>query len=378
MGTKKDQRPKNYKYLDILVSHLGGDLKRVFSGELVFPRQFEIHLPGNHRDACNFGCSHCQGRLLDQPLDPYEKKALKLLEEIGDQVPFHIYGGAYTEPLLNPFFMDFLKLTKKLGAHFGIHTNGSLLKRLEETKGWISKLVQISEDKNDYLSVSLDAGTTESHCRGKGICYDWFSEIIEGIRVAVDKREERGGFPSVRVCYLVDDNNSSVEEIEIICNIMKDIKPDSLRFSIPYDLYGKDFEKVKGYKERVEVPKNRILMKKLAPFLSSSQEETPYIFYLPPEFQDVERMDFGECVYGYYQITLAADGHVYRCSSTASPTFPQTRIGKIPENREDFEEMILKAQTQDFDPAECFRRGARCNRMALEINKGWESLNARK
>jgi len=378
MKTKKDLRPENYQYFDILVSHLGGDLEKIFTGELVYPRQLEIHLPGDHRNACNFRCSYCQGRLLNQPLDPFEKKGLKLVRELEGKIPFHIYGGAYTEPLLNPYFIDFLKLTKKTGSHFGIHTNGSLLRRLEETEGLISKLTDIAEDKEDYLSISLDAGTTKSHCKTKGLNYDWFSEIIEGIRIAVKKRKEKEGFPSVRVCYLLNDYNSSEKEIKGICDIMKEIKPDSLRFSIPYDLYGKDFKKVKKYKEKIEIPKNKVMWERLLPFLSNSQEEKPYIFYLPPKFQDVEKMNFKKCLYGYYQITLAADGHVYRCSSTASPTFPQTKIGRIPENTRDFEEMIIKAQSYDFNPSECFRRGARCNRMALEINTRWEKINEKK
>ena len=40
-----------------------------------------------------------------------EKKALKLMEEIGpDKFEYYVYGGAYTEPLLNPYFMDFISL----------------------------------------------------------------------------------------------------------------------------------------------------------------------------------------------------------------------------------------------------------------------------
>ena len=48
-----------------------------------------------------------------------------------DFAKYYIYGGNYTEPLLNQYFLDFIKLTKKNKANFGIHTNGSQLKILQ-------------------------------------------------------------------------------------------------------------------------------------------------------------------------------------------------------------------------------------------------------
>jgi MoaA/NifB/PqqE/SkfB family radical SAM enzyme len=374
MANYRPSRPASYQYFNILMRHLGGDLRKIFSGRLVYPRQLEVHLPGDHQRHCNFDCHFCQGRLLKRTLVPYERTALELINKLEGKIPYHIYGGAYTEPLLNPYLMSFLNLTKKHGSYFGIHTNGSYLKRLEKKQGWLTELCRLATSAKDYLSISLDAGTPQSHKISKDLKKDWFSEIIEGIRLAV-KIRGRSKAPAIRVCYLLNDINSSKEEIKTIVWLAKQVKVDSLRFSIPYEVYGKSFAKVRDYKKKVEVKQNQVFKKMLAPWLSQSLKAKPYIFYLSPEHQDVEKMNFKQCVYGYYQITLGADGYVYRCSSTASPSFRNNRLGKITGDLPQFKKMIKSNFDPNFEPSTCFKTGGRCNRMALEINDTWRKLN---
>lgn len=374
LSKSDSDRPAGYQYFKILSDHLGNDLSKIFNVELVYPRQIEIHLPGDRKRACNFDCYYCQGRILEQPLAPFEEDALKIVDELKGRVPFFIYGGAYSEPLLNPYFLDFLKLTKEHGSYFGIHTNGSLLKELEEKQSFLSELCRIAASQQDYLSISLDAGTPESHMKAKNIKVNWFDEIIEGIRMAAKLRGNSHS-PALRVCYLLNRFNSSEREINRIIEIMQDIKVDSLRFSIPYDLYGKDFDRVRRYKQAVEVKQNEIYAEMLKPLMSKDLRERPYIFYLPPEHQDVDRMNFRQCIYSYYQITLGADGYVYKCSSTASPTFKMDRLGKVTGDLEEFNKMVVANHNPNFNPSTCFKSGARCNRIALEINTTWARMN---
>lgn len=374
MKKNKQVRPTSYQYFKILKDHLGGDLKKIFNGKLVYPRQIEIHLPADHKKPCNFHCYYCQGRLLKQPLGPFEADALEVIDKLKGKVPYFIYGGAYSEPTLNPYMMAFLNMTKKHNSYFGIHTNGSNLKILEETQGWLTELCRIANDKQDYLSISLDAGTPESHMKAKNLDRDYFSEIIEGIKMAV-KIRGNSKCPSIRVCYLLNTFNSSLKEIKGIIKTMKQLKVDSLRFSIPYDLYGKDFDKVRDYKNNIEFKQNIKYEKMLKSLMSNNFKEKPCIFYLPPSYQDVDEMNFKQCIYSYYQITIGADGYVYKCSSTATPTFKMARLGKMTNDLKEFEKMILKNHDPKFNAATCFRVGARCNRMALEINKSWKNIN---
>lgn len=368
----QDLRPAEYHYFELLKRHLGGGLSEVFSGRLVYPRQLEIHLPADRATPCNFHCYYCQGKLLAQEMGQWEDKGLRLLDELGGRVPYCIYGGVYTEPLMNPRFMDYLRLTKRHGSSFGIHTNGSLLKKLEGDSGFLSELCRISSGPQDYLSVSLDAGAPESHMLTKNLDQDWFTDIIEGLRMAVSARGTRTT-PKIRVCYLLNKHNSSEAELSAMVETARRIGVDTLRFSIPYEVYGKDFEEVRRYKGTVEVGQRAEYERRLSRLLSKDREERPFVFYISPEHQDVDRMHFLQCVYGYYQITFGADGWVYRCSSTATPSFAMNRLGCIPEALPELEAMMLRDQDPAFRPSTCFAEGARCNRMALEINARWAS-----
>ena len=110
-------RLDNYNYMKILTDWVGEE--NIFKKKFVWPRQMEIHLPSNKKIACDFHCYYCQGSALDMNLGLDEKKALKLMEEIGPNAfEYYIYGGNYTEPLLNPYFMDFMRATKKNKANF--------------------------------------------------------------------------------------------------------------------------------------------------------------------------------------------------------------------------------------------------------------------
>jgi len=368
-------RPEGYQYLNILKNHLNGDLSKVFNGEMIYPRQIEIHLPADHVNSCNFNCYYCQGKVLEQPVDVYfEEDALKLMKQLDGKIDYYIYGGAYSEPLMNPYMFEFLKTSKECGAKFGIHTNGSLLLKLQQDEKFLTKLCDIATTKEDYLSISLDAGSSESHKKIKHTDIFWFDTIIEGIREAVKIRGNRA-YPAIRVCYLLNKYNSSAEELKNIISIMKDIQVDSLKFSIPYDLYGKDFNKVRKYKNQIEIPRNEKYKSILLELLKNEQGTKPKIFYISPESQDVDAMNFKQCIYSYYQITLGADGYVYKCSSTATPTFKMNRLGKITSDLEAFNKMVLKNHNAKFDPHICFRVGARCNRMALEVNKSWQRRN---
>jgi len=366
------ERPSGYKYFEILKNHLDGDLNKIFNNKLIYPRQIEIHLPADHKRTCNFHCPHCQGRIVKKPLYPFEQKALNLMRKLSGKIPFYIFGGNYTEPLLNPYFMSFLSLSKQCKAHFGIHTNGSLLNLLEEKQGWLTELHRIAENKQDYLSLSLDAGLLSSHKKVKGIKVNYFDDIIKAMR-KIAKIRGNSNKLGLRVCYLLTDDNSSKEEIENIINIMKDIGVDSLRFSIPYDLYGKQFTEVEKYRKNVEVEKDKKFKDFFNEYTTSPDSKT-HIFYFSPFNQDIHRMNFKQCIYCYYQITLGSDGNIYRCSSTATPSFPANILGKMTDDLDEFNQLILKNYNPNWNPQTCFNVGARCNRMALEINKSWEKI----
>ena len=361
------ERPLVYRYWEQLLEHIETP-NRIFDGKMTWPRQLELHLPCDGKKPCNFHCDYCAGKRFIKDLGSFEMDALDLLRQLEGRIPYVIYGGAYTEPITNPYFMAFMAMTKRTGAHFGIHTNGSVMKRLEENTGWLTQLGRIAEDEVDYLSVSLDAGTTESHCKTKGLKHDWFSEILDGIRMAVNLK---GSGPAVRMCYLMNEMNSSQAEIDGIVKFAQDAGVNSLRFSIPFAHYGQDFDTVRKYKWGVEQKMKDPYYKKVEKHLSKRLDDAPFIFWMSPDLQDVDLFNFKQCAYGYYQICIGADGYLYRCTTTSTPSFPQFRLGKVSSNLEEFKDAVMRNQDPSFDANNCFKDGARCNRMGLEVNSAW-------
>lgn len=360
-------RPNVYRYWDLLLEHIESP-DVIFNEERTWPRQFEIHLPCDRKKACNFNCFYCAGFKFIKDLGTFEMDALDLLRKLNGRIPYIIYGGSYTEPITNPYFMAFMAMTKLTGAHFGIHTNGSVMKRLEEDTGWLTELGRIATDEVDYLSVSLDAGTTESHCKTKGIKHDWFNEILDGIRMAVELKRKG---PAVRMCYMMNEMNSSQKEIDGIVKFARDTGVNSLRFSIPFAHYAQDFDTVRKYKANVEQKYKDPYRKKVEKHLSKNPDEKPFIFWMSPDLQDVDLFNFKQCAYGYYQICIAADGFYYKCTTVSTPSFSQFRLGKVSNDLEYFKDMIMINQDPDFDANTCFKVGARCNRMGIEICRGY-------
>lgn len=364
----KDSRPKGYLYFEMLKDHLGGDMGEIFSGNLVYPRQAEFHLPGDGTHPCNFNCYYCQAWRLKKDLGHWEKDALSLIDKLGGKIRWLIFGGQYTEPLLNPYFLDFVIKTKKWGSHYGLHTNGSLIKEVAHD------LARLATSAKDFVTCSLDAGFPESHAKIKNLKSNEFNHVIEGLETLMKFRGAKS-FPAVRVTYLMNKQNAIPAEIKNAMAIMRRIKPDTFRFSIPYDHYGKNFSAVKRYRKSIELKYEKEYFNLVAPYLSQKPER-PFIFWLPTRSQDVNRLTFERCIYGYFAVTFGADGWMYRCPSVAASDFKSCRLGRITSDLGEFKQMIAKGQDPDWKPIACYKQGGRCNRVAIEINDIWRKHDA--
>lgn len=359
-----------YNYSENLLNHLESQgINDILSDNFYWPRQLEIHLPSNHKINCNLNCQWCQGRFNTKDLGNWELDGLELLEKVKGNIPYHIYGGNYTEPLLNPYFLSCLSVTKKYNNNFGIHPNGTKLLVLEKNLGFITELNRLANSSEDYISISLDSGLPWTWGKVKSASPQLFHDIIDGIRLLCNKREQSNKKYAIRVCYLMTPDNSSEGNILGVMGIMKDLGVDSIRFSIPYAHYLQDFDLLKNYKEKVEDKYQEDFKNKIVPYLS---DKKPFVFYVGSEETNVENYTFDRCFYHAYQITLGADGWFYKCSSVSSPDALNCRLGKMTSNLDYFKDCITlnKTQNKTWDCKKgCFDNGLRCNRMAIEINK---------
>lgn len=349
-----------YDYWGMLIKHIG-DVGTIFSDRFVYPRQLEFGLPGNGNIACNFRCEHCQSATLNKALGDWEDVGLQLISNLDGAIPYHIYCGVYTEPTLNPRLLDFIRATKQSGAYYGLHTNGSMM-----TGNIADSVCCEATSKNDYVSISIDAGSPSSFAKQKRVREDWFWRVVEGIKL-LTARASLEGTPSIRLTYLLQDGvNDGVDEIEYIVRLARERGVDSLRFSVPYATFGSTYSELSDYRQGVEIPADRKYGELLEPYLSRGNSTE--ITFMAPDTQDMTNTRFDRCVGGYYQITVGADGYMYRCNSVASPSFPGLRLGRVTSNLADFRDMIRVCQSRDFEVSECFSCGARCCRALLRMN----------
>jgi hypothetical protein len=367
---REDKRPDEYLYWKQLMEHLDKKPEKIFSDEMVYPKQLELHFPNDKKEACDLFCQHCAGKKFDKSLGNFELNAIKIIEKLNGKIPQVIMGGAYTEPFGNPYTMAAVNMIKKTGSFFGFHTNGTKLKTLEKTTGLLTELNRLSNSRKDYLSISIDAGIAWDWAKTKGTKdVNKFYDIIEATKMAVEIRNKNNKTGhAIRWCYLISPNSGNIENFMSIISLAKNIGVDSLRFSIPFAPYNQTFDKVREYKHDVEETKDQEYFNILKPFLSDKENENEtYIFYTGPEFTDIDKFTYTQCVYGYFQLTMGADGYYYKCSTTATPTAKHNRLGLVTDKFEDFLIANKKNQDEHFNAQKsCFDKGLRCNRMALE------------
>jgi hypothetical protein len=223
----------------------------------------------------------------------------------------------------------------------------------------------------DYVSVSLDAGYPKSYREIKG--KDCFESVVFALQEICRMRKEISNCNlAVRVTYLLHPQNSSLAEIETVVNLMKTIKPDSLRFSVPYLYFGAGGNECRRYRDQHEIPFYKRIRPILERFERQRTNRLPVIFALPPKrFQNIDRWKFHQCANGYYMgFCVGTDGYAYRCSSSVYS--PAHRLGPLTFDPDDIYLMILRNQQPDFDPTvSCFPLKVRCTRPAGAINNAY-------
>lgn len=371
-----DLRPEANRYSSLLTRHIlnvrGPDFIP-FDGKMTLPRQVEIQLSNDTGVACNLSCRDCQGQMLTPEMASMNGMLYSLIKNLQGRVPLFVISGINSEPTLNPGLIDLIELIKSTGSSYGLHTNGVLLSPLEIKNNFVTRLMRVS-DANDYVSVSLDAGSPESYAWYKRVPEEYYLLAMKGVNMlSYFRLEFEKDGPRLRLTYLLNKFNCSQEEIESVVRTATILDYDSLRFSVPYPFFGLSMDKWLEHRDNFEVPLFAKAIQRFLPFLSRDPADRPFVFVLSPETQDLSKFSFAHCFYGYQMITLGSDAYFYRCSAGAHSFFRHLRLGMLTDNIEEFYRMILMNQDKTFDPqVSCFPFGARCNRGAIEINSEFE------
>lgn len=160
---------------------------------------------------CNYNCAFCNGYnvITESNQLMSEEHLLKLanfLKEWGKNTkeghPKSVCIGGGGEPLMNPATPVFIEKLFKNGIEVGLITNGSLINNKN-----ITTLVKNSR----WIGVSVDAGTSKTYQKIKGIKEDLFYIVCENISKLVKKSKELGVKNNVTFKFLLSPTNA--EEI---------------------------------------------------------------------------------------------------------------------------------------------------------------------
>lgn len=209
---------KYYKGCNLLSRKASIDFEAYMFNEMKMNKKsylsFPILVGIKITNGCNFYCKHCFSDRNNPKYLSVDNSKEIVKKVFGKNKPYKIYitGG---EPLVNPDFIEIVKIFKKNCSILSIHTNASLI-----TDSMAKKLKEVL-DENDYIQVSLDGYNRETFNLTRNT--DKYIEVINGIELLV-----RHGI-NVSINTVV--TNLNIEYIDRVYDLATKINVTSISFS---------------------------------------------------------------------------------------------------------------------------------------------------
>jgi len=159
--------------------------------------------------ACNLRCKHCYASAGKARKDELtDEEAMDLVDRLSNMgVTIIAFSGG--EPLVRKNILDLAKRAHENGMYVSIATNGTLITK--------EKARQLKEAGVDYLQISLDGSTAETHDSFRGIP-GAFERTIAGIKNAVAE----GFFVNIATTA----TKANIEEMPAIIDLCNDMGVD--------------------------------------------------------------------------------------------------------------------------------------------------------
>ena len=245
-------------------------------------------------EACNLRCPICnvwesRNKFLESAKEtPFTLEDIKkIVKQVESFKPmFYLIGG---EPTLNRDLIKIVSYIHKKRMITSLTTNGWLLPSFAKP---------LFESGLDFISVSLDGPTAESHDKNRGVPGS-FKRLVKGIRILTElKNRNRSIFPNIKINTVIIPEN--VDQLENIIVLAKNLGVDEMSFQ-NLSFYGEKIKKANdayatlkktgrimmGMKILGKTPFNETEIKKIVNFLKSLPElskkyglsliNTPYV-----------------------------------------------------------------------------------------------------
>ena len=246
---------------------------------------------------CNERCLHCGSRCGEVTsellsVETYQLFLDKIKADFGtDGIMLSVTGG---EPLLRPEFFEIMSYAHKLGFHWGMTSNGTLI---DET---VAK--RLEECGMSTISISID-GLPETH--------DWFRQTPGGYAAAMKGVEaliENGSFQHVQVTTVVHKKN--LGELEALYHLLENVDIDSWRI-----LNMEPIGRAETMPELLLTPKETVSVLDFIKEKRAQGEPVQYgcCHYLGTEYEREVRDWYFLCNAGLYTASIASNGDILSC-----------------------------------------------------------------
>jgi radical SAM protein with 4Fe4S-binding SPASM domain len=152
----------------------------------------------------------------------------QLLDDLEDTEPFIEISGIGSDPLSYPYSCTLLKLIRRKGFSFGIHTKGVLLSRE------LIELLNSEHSEGSYVTIGVDSANADTYNRLQWLVpnSNIYHKVRENIVGLYTEKIRRQSGLRINLAYLLLANNSSKKDIDEFIQTFGDYA-DVIRFSIP-------------------------------------------------------------------------------------------------------------------------------------------------
>ncbi|MBR6535905.1 MAG: radical SAM protein [Lachnospiraceae bacterium] len=246
---------------------------------------------------CNERCLHCGSRCGEVKsellsVETYKTFLDKIKADFGTKgLQICVTGG---EPLLRPEFFEIMGYAHKLGFHWGMTSNGTLIDTETAKK--------LQECGMGTISISID-GLPETH--------DWFRQTPGGYAAAMSGVEaliSNGSFQHVQITTVVHKKN--IGELDALYRIMENVDIDSWRV-INLEPMGR----AEDMPELLLFPQDYVTLFEFIKEKRRQGEPVQYgcSHYLGVEYEREVRDWYFLCNAGIYTAAIMANGDIGAC-----------------------------------------------------------------
>lgn len=302
------------------------------------PVKLTIHTNKN----CNLNCGFC-GYSSKQTSNPNDIMSLDTLNLIASEIfPTSnvVIPTTYGEPLIYPYFDEFIEKVRHYRNRLSMYTNGDLLIK--------NRIISIMDILND-IKISFDGATRETYEKIRNLSN--YERVFDNVKLFLKLRKEIKFLPPPSLTFQYTLMKSNINELPEFVKIISELGADRLAVSHVYSFHpNKDYEMLIDDQDNSNemLSETKLLTKKYGIDFFYPRK---YGANIDAEFSSI--FSKNTCSYLYQETWIDAQANVRPCFFPDGPVLGNIKNSSFSEiwNGEGYQEMrrTVNADKPYFD-----------------------------